>query len=192
MSAGAEYTPPSAGEGLVIVIWLSKGVGDPACQTAAGLVPVNAAQQRRFRGVSLAWQVLYAGPRGRQGLAGDPVMVAAQQQVHRMPPLGSRRDDHPNHRLCRAAARPVLTPGRQSWQGLDRRRAAESRRALVRASVRKHLLHDSSIRPRPYRAIEAYFPALRAKGPVKMPGRVTPSSRPGAGRPRWSAGPGRP
>jgi hypothetical protein len=46
------------------------------------MIPVNAAQQRRLRSVGLARQALNPGPRGRQLLAGDAVMMTAQQQVY--------------------------------------------------------------------------------------------------------------
>jgi hypothetical protein len=47
-----------------------------------GMIAVRAAEQRHLRGFGLARHVLDAGPRGRQGRAGDAVMMAAQQQVH--------------------------------------------------------------------------------------------------------------
>jgi len=46
------------------------------------LILVNGFQQRRRCGVGLARQVFYAGVHGRQSLAGDAVMMAAQQQVY--------------------------------------------------------------------------------------------------------------
>jgi len=62
------------------VIWLA--IGRPH---DFGMIPVNGFQQCRGCGVGLARQVLHAGPRGRQSLAGDAVMMAAQQQVYWTP-----------------------------------------------------------------------------------------------------------
>jgi hypothetical protein len=77
------------------------------------MIPVNGfQQQRRLGGAGPARQVFDAGSRGRQSLAGDAVMMTAQQQVYWMPPLSGRRHDHPYHGIRRTAARTVLVP---SW-----------------------------------------------------------------------------
>jgi hypothetical protein len=46
------------------------------------MIPVNGFQQCCRRGVGLARQVFYAGPRGQQSPAGDAVMMSAEQQVY--------------------------------------------------------------------------------------------------------------
>jgi len=46
------------------------------------VISVNGFQQRRAGGTGPAWQVFDAGSRGRQSLAGNPVMMTAQQQVY--------------------------------------------------------------------------------------------------------------
>jgi hypothetical protein len=75
-----------------------------------GRSPVNVEECRRG-GIGLARHVVYGCARADQGLAGDPVVMAAQQQVHGICPLRCRRHDGPHHGLGRAAARPVLPVG---------------------------------------------------------------------------------
>jgi hypothetical protein len=59
----------------------------PACSSACGLsdglhmIAPRPGEQGRLGGLGLAGQVVDASPRGRQGLAGDAVVVAAQEQI---------------------------------------------------------------------------------------------------------------
>jgi len=123
------------------------------------------------RGVSYNWQVVYGRARGGQDLPGNPVVVAAQKQVHRMRPPGDRRHDHPDHRPGGAAARTVLITQRGRPQARHRRCAAGSRRVPASAHVRESQAHHSSL-PRP-------GPPCRGIRPAP-PGQTGPAT--GAGR----------
>jgi hypothetical protein len=122
--ASATGLPPPSGAVTPVMRYLLRSSDFRA-------IPVNDFQQRRLGGVGLARQVFDAGPRVRQSLAGDAVMMTAQQQVYRMPSLRGRRHDHPYHGMRRTAARTVFIPGCRVWQQVVLRRPAESRRALV-------------------------------------------------------------
>lgn len=52
-------------------------------------------------------QFVHAGVRGRQDLTRDAVVMTAKQQFSLMRAPRGRRHDDPDHRLGRAAARPI-------------------------------------------------------------------------------------
>ena len=106
--------------------------------------PVNVEEGRR-RGIGPARHVVDSCARGAQGLAADPVMMAAQQQVHWIGPLRCRRHDGPHHGLGRAAACPVLPVGGHGQFARVRRRAPGFRCARASAPMRKSRLHHPSI-----------------------------------------------
>ena len=66
---------------LTAVICWSCRAGCPARRDVS-MIAVHGSEQCRLRGVGSAGQILDAGLHGRQGLAGNAVMMAAQQQVH--------------------------------------------------------------------------------------------------------------
>jgi hypothetical protein len=82
-----------------------------------GAGPGCVLKQRRRRSIGSARQVFYARPRSSKSPMGNPVMMAAQQQVHRTRPLGCRRHDHSYHGTGRAAACTVLAAYRLSGPG---------------------------------------------------------------------------
>ena len=106
-----------------------------------GRSPVNVEECRRG-GIGLARHVVYGCARADQGLAGDPVVMAAQQQVHGIGPLRCRRHDGPHHGVGRAAARPVLPVGPHGQLARVWRSAPGFRSARASAPARKSQLHE--------------------------------------------------
>jgi len=86
--------------------------------------------------------VIDIGAGSVQGGLADPVVVAAQQQVHWMRTPAARRDNHRDHWPGRAAAGPV---GKEEPPGRYRQLIVE-RDGIGAVIVRKPALHETSSR----------------------------------------------
>ncbi len=88
---------------------------------------------------------------GSQGGAGHPVVVAAQQQINRMPASRGGRDEDPHHRPGGAAAGPITQivrpgPGSPVFGGRPGSLAAGGPPGLLGPAARKPHPHPASIR----------------------------------------------
>lgn len=110
-------------------------------------------------------QLAHGCPPGRQGLARDPVVMTAQQQLGPMRPGRGRRHGHLYHRPGRAAAGPVGEAGRRFTRRNGVIERPHGRAAVSGRRVQGSRVHGTSLAGHGARPEETLFISCQAQGP---------------------------